>query len=397
MQSTQPVKASSWKKYFVILSLLATLFISAFFIAILSGPGTVFDYAFKVGTALAGYPFKTDDDRVNILLLGNAGGKHDGAYLTDTIIVASYNLKTQKATFISLPRDLWLEKTNSKVNAIYEKGLEDDTGLDLSKETITHLLGIPIHYGVRIDFSGFERAVDEVEGIEVEVAKTFDDHLYPITGKEEDMCGYKEEEKEFNEEEAKALNIEKGKRKVLIAPDGKIATDSAEPNKGYEYFSCRYEHIHFDKGPTQMDGSTSLKFVRSRMGSNGEGSDFARSARQQKVIEAFRKKVLSIETLINPKKITGLISAFGQSFETDIPVDDMVSLYGVTKKLSSSTNIVLSNNGPDALLFNPPPSEFGGAWVLIPKDRSYKTLQEFIKTNLEGEGINESTSSARTR
>ena len=52
-----------------------------------------------------------------------------------------------------------------------------------------------------------------------------------------------------------------------------------------------------------MDGDTALKFVRSRHGSNGEGSDFARAARQQKVIAAFKSKVLSFGTLINPKNI----------------------------------------------------------------------------------------------
>ena len=45
-----------------------------------------------------------------------------------------------------------------------------------------------------------------------------------------------------------------------------------------------------------MDGQTALKFARSRHGNNGEGSDFARSERQQKIILAVKDKVLSAST-----------------------------------------------------------------------------------------------------
>ena len=44
-----------------------------------------------------GVPLKSTDDRVNILLLGMAGGTHDGPDLTDTIIIASLNLKTKNS------------------------------------------------------------------------------------------------------------------------------------------------------------------------------------------------------------------------------------------------------------------------------------------------------------
>lgn len=390
-------KSSFWKKYFFVLTITSVVIFTAVLFALVSGPGTVFDYVYKVSSALSRYPFKTTDDRVNILLLGNAGGRHDGAYLTDTIIVASYNIKAQKVTFISLPRDLWIDKLKAKANAVYEIGQNQNQGFKVSEKVFGDILGIPIHYSLRLDFSGFEKAIDEIGGIEVEVARSFDDNLYPIAGREDDLCGFTEEEREFSELEAKELNIDPGKRKVLISPEGKIATDSAEPEKGFEYFTCRYEQIHFDKGPTQMDGVTTLKFVRSRMGTSGEGSDFARSARQQKVLESFRKKVLSFETLVNPKKISGLFSAFGQSLETDMGVDDTIALYGVIKKMEGSQSIVLSNSGKDALLINPPLSDYGGAWVLVPKDSTYQEIKKYIEQTLKEEGISESTSSARSR
>lgn len=337
------------------------------------------------------------DKRVNILLLGNAGGNHAGAYLTDTIMVASLNYETNKAYLISLPRDLWIDEVKGKVNTLYEIGFQREDGLVFAKEIVGKLVGLPIHYAVRVDFNGFVKAVDEVDGIEVSIKKPFDDYLYPISGKEDDLCGYREEEREFNEEDAKNLNVEPGKRNVLISPEGNIATDSAEPNKGYEYFNCRYEHISFKKGSTVMDGETSLKFVRSRMGTNGEGSDFARSNRQQEVLESLRAKILSLETLVNPARIASLVTIFGNSFETDLQINEIIELYKIVKKLEGTASFVISNSGKDPLLMNPPVGEYG-AWVLIPQDETYGEIQSYVQKIIKGEmSENEATSSARTR
>lgn len=376
-----------------------TLFIISFFVgigivfAILKTPSS-FNYSFKL--PFIGYPFSTTDDKVNVLLLGNAGGRHAGGKLTDTIMVASYNLKDNRVVFISLPRDLWVESLKMKINAAYEIGDEKDEALAFAKEIVGDILGISVHYGIRVDFSGFEKAIDEVGGIDLQIERPFEDPFYPVEGKEDDLCGWREEEKEFSEEEAKELNIEKGKLKVLISLEGKIATDSAEPEKGLEYFTCRYEQVSFKKGPVVMDGKTSLKFVRSRMGTNGEGSDFARSKRQQKVLEAFRGKVLSFETLVNPAKLKNLLTTFGESVETDIPVDDAVVIYGMSKGVKEAKSYVISNTGKDALLLNPPLSDYGGAWVLIPKDKNYDKIHEFVKKVLNWEEIDEATSSAWT-
>src|SRR3989344_545331 len=109
------------------------------------------------------------EGRVNVLLLGNAGGKHDGASLTDSIIVASYDLKNNKATLFSLPRDLWLDNADAKINTVYQLGKtqhEDGDGLSYAKDKIGEIIGLQIHYGVRVDFNGFAKAIDLVEGVE---------------------------------------------------------------------------------------------------------------------------------------------------------------------------------------------------------------------------------------
>lgn len=387
-----PFKARRAKNIFkklVPLLLVAGILISiAFFLITRSGTSSYVSYIFS------GTPLHSSDDRVNVLLLGIAGGTHDGTNLTDTIMVASYSLKTNEITLFSIPRDLWLPELQSKANAAYEIGLSQSNGLGLAKTVMGNILGIPIHYSLRVDFRGFVKAIDAVDGIEVAVENPFDDYLYPIQGKENDLCGNSEKEMDFNEEEAKKLNIDPGKRKVLITAEGTIATDSAQEDKGVKYFGCRYDHISFDKGEVKMSGAVALAFVRSRRGTNGEGSDFARSKRQQKVIEAVRNKILSLETLANPQKVTDLFKTLGKSIDTDISIKEAVEFYKLSKKLSKIHNFVID----DSLLIHPPAFDYGGAYVLVSQDDDFSLVQGYVRKVLEGVITEyEATAAARTR
>jgi len=373
------------KKLVPVTLVVAILVSLAIFLTTLSGSSVV-NYIFS-GTSL-----RSTGGQVNVLLLGIAGGTHDGANLTDTIMVASYNLKTNQVYLISIPRDLWLPSFKAKANAIYEIGLAQNNGLGLSKTVMGNIVGIPIHYGLRVDFRGFVKAIDILGGLDVEVDRSFDDFNYPIEGKEDNLCGFTEQEKDFSAEEAKSLNIEPGKAKVLVGPDGKIATDSAQEDKGAKYFSCRYEHISFNKGLVHLDGETALKFVRSRHGTGNEGSDFARAKRQQKVLEAAKAKLLSFETLTNPEKIRELTATFGRSIDTDISVKDVVEFYKLFKKVDKIHNFVLDNsskanlpNGRSSLLIQPPASDYGGAFVLISEDDDFSIVQGYVRKIVTGE------------
>ena len=385
------------KKFLPILAVAAIIFITAFIYSLISGSNTVVQYIFR-GTSL-----HSNNNRVNVLLLGMAGGKHDGATLTDTILVASYNLSPHQLHLISIPRDLWLPDFRSKTNATYQIGLAKKNGMEFAKTVTGNIIGLPIHYGLRVDFNGFIQAIDALEGIQVEVDKTFDDYLYPITGKENDLCGYKEEERDFSEEEAKKLNIDPGKRKVFISLEGKIATDSAQEDQGVKYFSCRYEHIHFDKGPTLMSGELALKYVRSRHGTSGEGSDFARSLRQEKVVTAIRNKILSLGTLANPRRLSELLSTLSKSIDTDISIQDGLEFFKLSRKLTETHSIILDDSkkeglpeGRKSLLINPPPSDYGGAYVLISQDDDFTIIHDYIRKVLkEDQKKYESSSAAR--
>ncbi len=387
------------KKLVPIIIIIGILTSLAFFLTSLSGSSSVVNYIFS-GTSL-----KSSSGRVNVLLLGIAGGIHDGSNLTDTIMVASYNLKINQVYLFSIPRDLWLPSLSSKANAVYQIGLSQNNGLGLSKVVMGNILGIPIHYVLRLDFRGFVQAIDAIDGVEVVVERSFDDYQYPIAGKEADLCGFEEKEVEFNEEEAKKLNIDPGKRKVLISPDGQIATDSAQEDQGIKYFSCRYEHISFEKGKMNMNGAITLMYVRSRHGTNGEGSDFSRSKRQQKVLEVVRSKILSLETLASPAKVADLVKALNKSIDSDISVKEAIEFYKLSKKMDKIYSFVLDDSTKDglpggrtSLLIHAPDQDYGGAYVLVSQDDDFSTVHEYInKVFLEDEKAYEASSSARTR
>lgn len=375
-----------FKKLLPIFLILFILTALAIFISTLSGSSSIVSYIIT-GTSL-----HSDERRVNVLLLGMSGGRHEGATLTDTILVASYNLKTNNLHLISIPRDLWLPSLKIKANVVYQTGLGQGNGLNFSETIMGNVLGLDIQYGLRVDFNGFVKIVDILGGLDIDVKSSFDDLNYPITGKEDDLCGYIEEERDFSEDEAKKLNIEEGIRKVFISPEGQIATDAAEEDKGAKYFTCRYEHIHFDKGLTHMDGETALKYVRSRHGTNGEGSDFARSRRQELVINAIRSKVLSLETLTSPQKLSDLIKTLGQSIDSDISIKDGAEFFKLSKDLKKTYSIVLD----DSVLFHPSSSDYG-AYVLISQDDDFSKVHDYVKKRLEEDIKNESSSSARGR
>lgn len=306
---------------------------------------------------------KNSNGITNILLLGIGGGVHDGPNLTDTIILVNLNQNTKKITMVSIPRDLWVPDLQGKINTAYSDGQDNGgKGLVLAKATVQKLLNQPIDYSFRIDFSGFEKAVDLVGGLDINVDRTFDDYAYPIEGKEDASCGHTDQE---------------------IADWSNQAT----PSSDLEFFPCRFMHLHVDKGQQHMDGTTALRYVRSRHALGPEGSDFARSKRQQKVIAAFKDKVLSAQTLLNPAKLIDLYNTLKDSIDTDISQDDYAGFVTVAQKMKNSKVESVSLDMGDAesgkigLLINPPISaEYHNAWVLAPRTggNDFSEIQQYV-------------------
>ena len=266
---------------------------------------------------------------LNFLILGIAGGNHQGKDLTDTIMFASLNPYQKQLALVSLPRDIWLEKWRAKLNSIYHyKGLPE------TKKTVEEILDQKVDYGIIIDFEIFQKIIDTLGGITVDVEQSFDDYKYPIPGKENDLCN------------------------------------------GDPLYRCRYEHLHFEAGRQFMDGQTALKFVRSRNAQGEEGTDFARAARQQKVILAIKDKILSKEFLLSPKKAIQLFKLITLNIQTDIPKEKCWQLLKVGLKIRNIKTATLNSN----YLINPPISKkYDNQWVLVPKSGNWSEIQEYIK------------------
>jgi len=309
---------------------------------------------------------KKTEDRVNILFLGIGGGRHDGPLLTDTIIYASVDPKLQKVTLISIPRDLWLPDLKAKINTAYAYGEERKKGggLLLTKAAVEKILNQPVDYTLRIDFNGFVKAIDMIGGVDVSVQKGFEDLEYPIAGKETDPCGFIGEEFE------------------------KRATSSAI----FEMFPCRYEHLVFQEGLQHMDGETALKFVRSRHAKGTEGTDFARSRRQEIIIEAFKDKVFSLNTLLNPGRLMSLYNVFQDSIHTNIKQDEYDDFVKMALKIKDAqiNNVVFFYSDPfsekQGVFINPPESsDYNNEWVLIPRmgNNNFSEIQKYVECEIK--------------
>ena len=269
------------------------------------------------------------EENINVLILGKGGMGHEAPDLTDTVIFASVSDK--KIALVSLPRDIWVPEIRAKLNSAYFYGK-----LPLAKSTAEKVVGVPVDYGLIIDFSGFKEIIDVLGGIEVDVQNSFTDEKYPVAGRENDLC------------------------------------------EGDKTYACRYETISFQEGKQMMDGETALKFVRSRNAEGDEGTDFAREARQQLVISAIKNKVLSLEVFLNPGKIKSLWKVMMKSIETDIPQE---VLGGLSRKTFDARGSVDSVVIPEGMLTNPPVSaRYDNQYVLIPVAGDWSEIQKWVET-----------------
>jgi LCP family protein required for cell wall assembly len=289
----------------------------------------------------------------NILVAGYGGGKHDGAYLTDTLILVHVDPKLQKIHMVSIPRDIWVkiptEGNNGrywKINAAYAFGIDDrqypnklaeftgaDGGGRLAEHVVGNVTGQTIPYFVGLDFSGFTHTIDTLGGVDINVNPAFTDPEYPLEGKEADLCGHAPEE--------------------IPALDAEVATSAAEL-----VYPCRYENLHFDKGLQHMDGQTALKYVRSRH-SKEDGTDFGRAQRQQKLILAVKQKVMSVGFV---SRVIPFMDSLGNDFKTDLSIDDVKTLaqkvselndYSVSALALSDQNYLINtitDSGQDVLM-----------------------------------------------
>lgn len=194
------------------------------------------------------------------------------------------------------------------------------------KATVNSVLGVPIHYFIRIDFAGFEKVINRLGGIQVYVDKPLNDPFFP----DERLVGF--------------------------------------------------DPLYIPAGLQTFNGEKALKYARSRQST----SDFDRSRRQQQVLVALREKLLKSENLANPKKITDLLTILGNHLKTDLQVNELTKLFGLIKETDHSNTVteVLDTATESPLRATNDPQ---AGYIIIPKKgiNDFSQVQEFVRQVLK--------------
>ncbi len=182
-------------------------------------------------------------ERVTILLMGldfRDWESGDGPPRTDTMMLLTIDPVTKTAGMLSIPRDLWVEIPgfeHNRINTAYFLGETNRLpggGPALAMKTVENLIGVPIQYYAILEFSTFEKMIDEIGGIDVLV-----------------------------------------KQRVKISPIGRISR-------------------WLDPKPYHLDGPETLAYARAR---KTEGGDFDRAERQQQVALAIRDRIIGFDMI----------------------------------------------------------------------------------------------------
>ncbi|NIM92565.1 MAG: hypothetical protein GTO18_02470 [Anaerolineales bacterium] len=213
------------------------------------------------------------NSRVTILLLGldyRDWEEGETAPRSDTMLLVTIDPITNQAGMLSIPRDLWVEIPGFKherINAAYRFGEVyhlPGGGPGLAMQTVENLVGVPIQYYAVVEFATFERLIDEIGGIDVEV-----------------------------------------KQRVKISPIGRLS-------------------LWLEAKPYHLDGAEALAYARVR---KNAGGDFGRAERQQQVALAVIDRVVGfdmIPTLV--MKAPRLYQELSEGIRTNMTLDEMISL-----------------------------------------------------------------------
>ena len=228
----------------------------------------------------------TDNDTVTFLLLGSDKRPGQTYFRTDTIIIAVIHPGSGQVALISVPRDLYVYIPTvgmDRVNAAYEYGEMYNYpggGFALLKDTILYNLGLTIDELAIVDFDGFRRIVDTLDGIDVPV-----------------FCSY---------------------------TDWHLIDPSYDPNN-----ENNWTLYTVGPGVVHMDGDLALWYARSRKRS----SDFDRGRRSQEVLRALYMRSLQTGSI---SKIPQLYNDFSSAIITDLTLADLLQLAPLALHLNNA-------------------------------------------------------------
>lgn len=202
-------------------------------------------------------PVQKETGKVNALVLG----VDKKGLLTDTIIIASYDLSENKMRLLSIPRDtrIYIDWGYQKINAAYSvehnKGGEGAQG---TIEAVTRLTGIPINYYIKFETNAFQDLINALGGVEFDVPQDMD-YDDPV----QDL------------------------------------------------------HIHLEQGLQHLDGDKAEQLVRFR---NYRDGDIERVRVQQQFIQAVAEQHLNVGIIT---KLPELYTAIQENIETNATLTDV--------------------------------------------------------------------------
>ena len=258
-----------------------------------------------------------DSGRVNILLAGNSADDpgHQGASLTDSIMILSIDTKNNQAFMISVPRDLYVHIPGDgyqKINAANVYGNSEHFsqsgypagGMGLLEKIVEQDFALNINYYALIDYNAFKQAVDAVGGIDINVQSSDPRGLY-------------------------------------------------DPNIDY---AINKPLVKLTNGNHHLTGQQALDLARARGDSaysyGFPMSDFDRTAHQRQMLIALKSKAVSAGVVTNPVRLGELFDAIGQNVKTDLTLSNVHRLYDITKNINTNSikSVSLNNvNGKNLL------------------------------------------------
>lgn len=263
---------------------------------------------------------------IEFLILG------ESLNLTDTIMVASYNPKTQKASMMSIPRDTFIGKNQNratawdKINALYQGKYPEKT-----LKAVNELLGMDIKYYVAVDTKALRELVDAIGGVEFDV---------PI-------------------------------------------------NMDYDDTSQNL-HIHLKAGYQKLDGDKAEQVVRFRHNNNGTSypveygdNDIGRMRTQREFITAVLQQTLKPQNIL---KIGQFLDIANKNVETNI--DLAVAKDYIPYAVNFSTENLKTGTLPGE------PKKCNGVWLYIADKKETKEIVEelFMEPEEETEDVKQDDS-----
>ncbi len=287
------------KKIVVIIAALLVLgFVGYFAVKFILASGRVFSG--NVFDLLgSGTQLKQDEKGwTNMLVFGTSEDDpdHDGAALTDSIMMISVNQESKQVVMVSVPRDLWVDYGRAclagysgKINALYSCGLDsggESEGASMLKQKVGEVFGVDMHYFTKVNYSVVRDLTTSLGGVVVTVK-------------------------------------------------------SDDPRGIYDYNT----KLKLPNGQSTLQGEQALAFVRARGDGGGygfEGSNFVREKNQQAMILAIRDKALSAGTLANPVAWNGIMDAMGDNIRSDFSAAEIKTLVNLAQEITQENILQVS-------------------------------------------------------